>query len=211
MAIVSPSVFALDIASVSPVVGSVENNIAIGKRVMFLPKLPWSYIAYSKGSYNIGNISTPRHTGYFSSVSENKFNAGVVLEMGESTVQMNKWLNDSCKMDGNLYKSTLESTVIFPECIVVNRRQSLHKGASGDFYKQVVEWYSKNSVDQSISIFDVTFIHYSSIGQGFFRIFLPETAFGSEKAVIDWAVSLPGVLRPFMQGRTDTVTLPNWQ
>ncbi len=200
---------ALDFSKTPPVVEISDGQVSVGSRTVKLPPGHWTFVSYAAGRYrNLGGNSTPRHTGYFADAEPKRFHAGLVVELGEIALRSNQWDGEPCKADANVYKSTLDSTPLFPQCLLVSKWPSLHKAATAGFYKPVSDWLAQQGIDQSVDVIDIRFLHYMATGQGLIRVFVPASAFATPQAAVDWAKALPPLFGPFLEGRTSEVTLP---
>ncbi|MFT3819540.1 MAG: hypothetical protein QM750_18205 [Rubrivivax sp.] len=200
---------AFDFSKTPPVAEIGDGQVSVGVRTVKLPPGNWTFVAYAQNRYMVGgSTASPRHTGYFANVADHRFRVGLAIEMGEIAVASSRWTDDPCKIDGNVHKAALDATPLFPECLVINQRPSLHKSQTPGFYKPVGDWLAQQGLEQSIQVMDLMFLHTSSTGQGTVRLFFPATAFASKQAAIEWAQALPPLFRPFFQGRVNEVTLP---
>ena len=200
---------AIDYSKINPPAEVADGIVAVGSRAVKLPPGNWTFVSYVRSNYSIPSkfIEVPLHTGYFANVRDGRFHLGFVLELPEYSFHMTAWTNDSCNVQGEVFKSTLDSNALFPECIIVNRRNALHRNTTGSFYPPVTAWLEQQKVDQSIPIYDIWYMHYSRIGQGRIRLFVPVSMFHDQQAAIDWAKKLPSEFEAFFQGRSGTATL----
>jgi hypothetical protein len=206
----SATASATDYGKTIPPAAISDGVVTIGSRTVKLPPGNWSYVSYVRGTMTSTStrfVNVPVHTGYFANVTDKRFQLGIVLNLPEYTQTFYSWNSDPCNIEGNVYKDKLDTTVSFPECIVINQRTDLHKDTSGLLYPPVDEWLDKQNVDRSGSIYDIWYMHYSSTGQGRVRFFVPASKFSDQQAAIDWAKKLPDDLKLFFQGRTQEATL----
>lgn len=200
---------AVDIASARPVQPLPDAQVQVAGRTVKLPPGSWTYVSHLLGRYStdLGD-STPRHTGYFVSATGAVFHGSVVVEMGESAMRSSSWRDDSCKREASVHKALLEASPLFAECLLIDRRASLHRGTTSAFFKPVSDWLVQQGVDQSQAVYDVLYLHYKATGQGALRVYVPVSRVASEKALLDWAMGLPELMRPLLQGRAREVALP---
>lgn len=201
---------ALDFSKSVPPVEVSDGKVAVADRSVQLPAGKWTFVSYARGTYArvASSAPVPRHTGYFVNTSGKDFLAGLVVEAGEFAFPMSQWNDEACKQEGVVYKSLLESTPLFPECLLINRRTSIHKGASSAFFKQVSDWLVAQQIEQSVAVYDIMFQHYTRNGQGLVRLVIPVSRFRDEAAAIELANRLPDIFRPLLQGRSHEATLP---
>jgi hypothetical protein len=140
------SVAALDYSREAPPVVINDARVSVGNRTVKLPEGEWEYLSYFKGRQSVlqGNVGIPWHLGYFAKSTGSKFDMGFSLTIAEGTNQMRRWDADPCKADGLLFKSELDKTFNFPDCILVNRRASHLLGEVSQFLVPAKSWLEKN-------------------------------------------------------------------
>lgn len=200
---------AVDIATVRPVQPLPEAQVQVAGRAVKLPPGSWTYVSHVRGRYATdSNNSMVYHVGYFASTAGTVFHGGVVVELGESRMPTRSWADDPCKREASVHKALLEPSPMFVECVLIDRRPSLHRGATSAFFKPVSEWLVQQGVDQSQAVYDVLYLHYKATGQGALRVFVPVGRVASEKALVEWALGLPERMRPLVQGSEREIALP---
>lgn len=200
---------AADIATARPPQPIADGQVSVAGRTVKLPAGNWTYVSHLLGRYTTdSNNSMVYHVGYFASTAGTVFHGGVVVELGESRMPTRSWADDPCKREASVHKALLEPSPMFVECVLIDRRPSLHRGATSAFFKPVSEWLVQQGVDQSQAVYDVLYLHYKATGQGALRVYVPVGRVANEKALVEWALGLPERMRPLVQGSEREIALP---
>jgi hypothetical protein len=201
--------FGLDYsAEVAPVAIS-DSQIGIGRRSVKLPAGDWHFISHVKGAVTQeGNTTIPTHTGYFIRTQDQKFVMGIVLEMPENNNQVRSWNNDPCKEEGKLLKNAFGGNFSTPECILMNRRITHLKGATGPFFTPAMNWLEEKKIEGIGPVYDIHYSRYSGSGHGRVRFFVPVNQFKTQDAAIAWANSIPETFKSFFEQKTREVEIP---
>jgi len=211
LAAVPRHALAIDYSKVDPPIPVTDRQVGIANRIVKLPVGTWIYIAratsHAKLTESVGPaIAT--HWGYFADVRDGVFRVGIAMELPEQTLQVRSWQDEPCKDEGKVFKSTLDGSVLLPECLLVNRRDGHLKGSRNTFYASAASWLEANNVSFGGPVYDIFYSRYSGTGHGRIRVFVPVGAFPDERAAIEWAKGIPPRFKEFIEWSESTASLP---
>lgn len=208
-AIVGAPAFALDLSSTAPPTAVTDNLAGVGSRGVELTGEGWHYLSYARGSISPSPAypSVAVHTGYFAQVLDGRLAATLLLTMPEGGYQVSFWNNDPCRGEGRVHKTVMDASVKFPQCLIINRHESLHRGATGALFQPVLSWMSEKKISMPAA-YDIHYVYYASSGHGHVRVYVPTSAFGSDQAAIEWGQKLAEHMRPLLDQSVRKASLP---
>jgi hypothetical protein len=201
---------ALDFSREPPTAAVTDKTISVAGRSVKLPDGEWFYLSHFKGQIRQeGNSNIPWHSGYFVKTIGSQFHLGLILALPEGSRVVPSWNDEPCKFEGLVFKSELNATVLFPECLIVNRRAGHLQGELRPFLRPVKDWVEKKQIEPIGAVYEIFYAQYSATGFGRISLFIPVGKFKDDESAIEWAKSLPQRFRALFENRAKDAELPN--
>lgn len=209
MAFVTSPAFALDISSTQPPAAVQDGLATVGSYGIKLPEGPWQLLSSNKSSISPSPLSpnVAVQTGYFALAQDGKFVQSFILTLPESGYRVAFWNSDPCTAEGRIHKMVMDGSLKFPQCLLINRHESLHRGATGALFTPVLAWASSQNVALPAA-YDIHYIYRAETGHGHVRVYVPTATLGSDQAAIDWGKQLVEAMRPMIERNTRQAVMP---